>query len=142
MPCNPVSPFSPCAPVAPGMPWGPVLPSVPLTPLTPAMPFTPCTAFADTIFCTLGARRLNVIAPFARPLVLMRPEASAVPPATTTNAVSTHATVTWVRIVVEPFDDSCSRTVPHYAERRTPTGMIAGLAQKRTFLAAENLLLP
>jgi hypothetical protein len=70
------------------------------------------------------------------------PEASAVPPAMATNAVNAHATVTLFRIVVEPFDDSCSRTVPRCAERRTPTGMIAGLAQKRTFLAAENLPLP
>ena len=72
-------------------------------PSRPFRPFLPLTGFFATIFCTLGASRLNVMAPFAMFAVWMRPVASAVPPATAMNAVSAQAAVTLVRMLVEPF---------------------------------------
>ena len=88
-------------------------------------------------FCTFGARRLRVTAPFAMFAVWMRPVASAVPPAMARNAARLHASVVFVRMIVVPF---CVGR-PRYADRPVPTGQVTGVAQKRTFGSYSRSLL-
>ena len=103
MPFVPSLPFAPVRPIGPVAPVAPVTPGAPGMPSMPLMPSTPFCGIAVTSSCTCGERRLSVTAPLAMFDVWMRPVASAVPPAIATNAAIAQATVTLVRMVVDPF---------------------------------------
>jgi hypothetical protein len=116
-PSGPAGPCAPATPWTPGVPAGPRLPAIPCepgcpdsprapggaaapaVPATPSLPSAPFWGLRTTNFRTLGESRSKVIAPFAICPVWIRPVASAVPPATTTNVTSAQVTVIVVRTV-------------------------------------------